>query len=143
MSYNLGQKLKTSARARHLFVAVLVLGCAFGTVTTAAAQNVLPPPTPTAITPPPGNSAYLVGHAQGTQGYVCLPTSTGGTSWTVNAARPEATLFVKFFGQDVQIITHFASINANPNQNATLPVPKGGTRRGRIRSTPARFGQKR
>ena len=126
MSYNLGQKLKTSARARHLFVAVLVLGCAFGTVTTAVAQNVVPPPTPPAITPPAGNSAYLVGHAQGTQGYVCLPTSTGGTSWTINAARPEATLFVKFFGQDVQIITHFASINANPNQNATLPVPKGG-----------------
>ena len=57
--------------------------------------------------------------------FACL-TSTGGTSWTVNAARPEATLFTKFFGQDVQIITHFASINANPNQNATLPVPKGG-----------------
>jgi hypothetical protein len=126
MSNNLGQQLKKSVRVRHLFVAVLVLGCAFGTISTAAAQNVVPPPTPAAIAPPAGNSAYLVGHAQGTQGYVCLPTSTGGTSWTINAARPEATLFVKFFGQDVQIITHFASVNANPNQNATLPVPKGG-----------------
>jgi len=126
MSYNLGQQFKKSARIRHLFVAGLVLGCACGTVTVAAAQNVVPPPTPAAITPPAGNTAYLLGHAQGTQGYVCLPTSTGGTSWTINAARPEATLFVKFFGQDVQIITHFASINANPNQNATLPVPKSG-----------------
>lgn len=127
MSYNLGQQLKTSARARHLFVAVLVLGCAFGTVTTAAAQKVTVPPTPTDITVPEGNTAFLVGHAQGTQGYVCLPdASTGGTSWTINPARPEATLFTKFFGQDVQIITHFASIDANPNQNATLPVPKGG-----------------
>ena len=125
MSYNLGQQTKKSARVRHLFVAVLVLGCAFGTVTTAAAQNVTPPPTPTAITPPAGNSAFLVGHAQGTQGYVCLPTSTGGTSWTINPARPEATLFAKIFGQDIQIITHFASINANPNANG-LPVPLGG-----------------
>jgi Protein of unknown function (DUF3455) len=124
MSYNLGKK--KFARGRHLFVAVLALGCAFGTVTSAAAQNVTVPPTPTDITVPEGNTAFLVGHAQGSQGYVCLPdASTGGTSWTINAARPEATLFTKFFGQDVQIITHFASINANPNAIG-LPVPKGG-----------------
>ena len=126
MNYNAGRQSKTSTRVRPLFVAVLVLGLAFGTVASAVAQNVVPPPTPTAITPPAGNSAYLVGHAQGTQGYVCLPTSTGGTSWTINAARPEATLFAKFFGQDIQIITHFASINANPNENATLPVSQSG-----------------
>ena len=126
MSYNLDQQAKKIARVRYMFVAVLVLGCAFGTVTTAAAQNVTVPPTPTDITVPAGNTAFLVGHAQGSQGYVCLPdASTGGTSWTINAARPEATLFTKIFGQDVQIITHFASINANPNPLG-LPVPKGG-----------------
>ena len=123
MDYNFDQQI---SRVRKLFVAALVLGCVFGTVAHAAAQNIVLPPTPDVITPPPGNSAFLVGHAQGTQGYVCLPTSTGGTSWTINAARPEATLFTKFFGQDVQIITHFASINANPNENATLPVPLSG-----------------
>jgi len=126
MSYNLGQQTKKTARVRYLFVAALVLVCAFGTITHAAAQNVTPPPTPAAITPPAGNAAFLEGHAQGTQGYVCLPTSTGGTSWTINAARPEATLFTKVFGQDIQIITHFTSINANPNGNATLPVPLSG-----------------
>src|SRR5271157_437973 len=126
MNCNLDQPTKRTARVRYRFIAVLVLGCAFGTVATAAAQNVAPPPTPPAITPPAGNSAFLEGHAQGTQGYVCLPTSTGGTSWTINAARPEATLFTKFFGQDIQIITHFTSINANPNENATLPVPLSG-----------------
>jgi hypothetical protein len=125
MSYSFGKQ--KFLRGRHLFVAVLALGCAFGTVTTAAAQNVTVPPTPTDITVPAGNTAFLVGHAQGTQGYVCLPDpNTGGNSWTINAARPEATLFTKIFGQDVQIITHFASIDANPNQNATLPVSKGG-----------------
>ena len=126
MSYNLGQQTRKLARVRSLFVAALVLACVFGTVTHAAAQRITSPPTPSDITPPAGNFAFLEGHAQGSQGYVCLPTSTGGTSWTINAARPEATLFTKFFGQDVQIITHFASINANPNGNASLPVPLSG-----------------
>jgi hypothetical protein len=126
MSNNLGQQTKKTARVRSLFVAVLVLGCAFGTVTQAAAEKVTPPPTPPAITPPAGNSAYLVGHAFGSQGYVCLPDSNGGTSWTINPARPEATLFVDVFGQPFQIITHFTSIDANPNGNAPNPVPPGG-----------------
>jgi Protein of unknown function (DUF3455) len=107
-------------------VAALVLGCAFGTVSHVAAQTLTPPTTPIDITPPEGNTAFLVGHAFGTQGYVCLPAATGGTSWTVNPARPEATLFTDLFGQPVQIITHFASIDANPNDNAPSPVPLGG-----------------
>lgn len=109
MSYNLGQQTKKTARVRTLFGAALVLACAFGTVPLAAAQNVTPPSTPREITPQAGNVAFAVGHALGTQGYICLPTSTGGTSWTVLSARPEATLFQRFFGQDFQIITHFLS----------------------------------
>lgn len=126
MSYNTIKQAKNTVRARGLFVAALVLSCAFGTVTHAAAQRVVPPTTPDAITPPAGNTAFLVGHALGTQGYVCLPTPTGGTSWTINNARPEATLFTDVFGRPVQIITHFTSIDANPNENAPNPVPLGG-----------------
>lgn len=96
---------------RNLFASFLVLACALTTVSLAAAQTVKPPATPTAITPEAGNSAFLVGHALGSQGYVCLPTADGGTSWTINAARPEATLFADVFGHPVQIITHFASVN--------------------------------
>src|SRR5205807_5343190 len=69
-----------------LFRATLVLACAFGTVSLAAAQ-VTPPVTPSTIAVPAGNSAYLVGHAFGSQGYTCLPTSTGGTAW--NPSRSE------------------------------------------------------
>ena len=131
MSYKLNQQAKKTARVRSLFVAALVLACAFGTVTRAAAQNaiqkVTPPPTPIDITPPAGNSAFLVGHAFGSQGYICLPDGAGGTSWTINAARPEATLFTKFFGQDVQIITHFASINANPKEGVSVPLSGNAT----------------
>ena len=115
-NYNFGQQPKKTARVRSMFVAALVLACAFGTVIHAAAQNVTVPPTPSEITPEAGNVAFAVGHAQGTQGYICLPTSTGGTSWTVLAARPEATLFVKIFGKDVQIITHFLSPDNSLNR---------------------------
>ena len=121
------QQTKKTARVRTLFVAALVLACAFGTVTNAAAQKVVPPATPVDITPPAGNVAFLVGHAQGTQGYVCLPAANGGTSWTVNNARPEATLFTDAFGLNFQIITHFASINANPKDGVTVPLSGNAT----------------
>jgi len=76
------------------------------------------------ITPPAGNSLFLATRAVGTQGYVCLPKD-GGASWTVNGARPEATLFANFFGEPVQIITHFLSPDTNPNEDAPNPVPFG------------------
>ncbi len=83
--------------------------------------------TDSGITPEVGNVAFLLGHAKGTQGYVCLPSSSGSTSasWTVNNARPEATLFTNVFGQEVQIITHFLSPDAKPNGFAPTPLPFG------------------
>lgn len=125
MSYNFSQQTKKTARVRGLFVAVLVLACAFGTVHQAAAQ-VAPPPVPDLIAVPVGNSPYLVGHASGSQGYTCLPTATGGTAWSPTA-RPEATLFTDFFGQDFQIITHFQSINENPKPNIVPPASGNAT----------------
>src|SRR6266568_9095124 len=125
MNYNVNQQTKTTARVRRLYVAALALACAFGTVTNAAAQKITSPTTPTLITPPAGNSAFLLGHALvGTQGYVCLPKGAGA-SWTVKNARPEATLFTTFFGQDFQIITHFLSPDTNPNEAAPNPLPFG------------------
>jgi hypothetical protein len=113
------QQTSKTTRVRGMFAAALLLVCAFSTVTYAAAEDVTPPVTPSKITPPVGNTAFLVGHATGTQGYTCLPLGTGA-SWTVNSPRPEATLFTKFFGQDVQIITHFLSPDTDPN--APKPV---------------------
>jgi hypothetical protein len=127
MSLNLGHLTKMTTRTRTPFVSALVLAFVFGTVTHARAQKITPPTTPSAITPPTGNSAFLLGHAVGTQGYVCLPTSTGAStaSWTVNGSRPEATLFTSFFGRDVEIVTHFLSPNTNPNEFAANPIPFG------------------
>jgi len=79
------------------------------------------PTTSDTIAPPAGNSAFLLGQAVGTQGYVCLPNGTGGASWTVNGARPEATLFTKIFGEAFQIITHFLSPVVNPNDIGPKP----------------------
>jgi len=133
MNYNLGQQTKKTARVRSLFVAALVLACALGAVTLAAAQ-VTPPPVPDTIAVPAGNSAYLVGHAFGSQGYTCLPTSTGGAAWNPTA-RPEATLFTDFFGQQFQIITHFQSINANPKPGVTVPLSGNVTWQGSLDSS--------
>jgi Protein of unknown function (DUF3455) len=141
MSNNAGQQTKKAARVRRLYVAAFVLACSFGTVSRAAAQTVTPPTIPSIITPPAGNSAFLVGHAFGTQGYVCLPTGTGAASWTVNGARPQATLFGSFFGQDVQIITHFLSPDENlPTSSPQAHYPSA-TRPGRVLSIATRCGQ--
>ena len=121
----MSNKVRQIARVRSFFAAALVLACAFSTVTLAGAQ-VTPPTTPDTIAVPVGNSAYLVGHAFGSQGYTCLPTSTGGTAWNPSA-RPEATLFTDLFGSQFQIITHFQSVNANPKPDVTVPLSGNAT----------------
>jgi hypothetical protein len=125
MSKSLSQQARASARGRTLLGAAFVLACAFGTVTHAAAQNPNFPEVPDTIKPREGNTPFFIAHAFGSQGYTCLPTSDGGTAWSTNA-RPEATLFIKVFGHLVQVITHFASIDANPNEFAPDTVPLSG-----------------
>lgn len=122
MSFNIGMQHQ-GARLRNLFGVALVL--AIGTVTYAGAQ-VTPPTTPDTIAVPVGNSAFLVGHAFGSQGYTCLPTATGGTAWNPTA-RPEATLFSDISGAQFQIITHFQSINENPKKGVTVPLSGNAT----------------
>ena len=115
MRYNREQKTVMIARVRKLFAAALVLGSALAMAVPALAED---------ITPPVGNTQFLSTHAVGTQGYICLPQDTGA-AWNFNGARPEATLFQKFFGHDVQVITHFLSPDTNPNKIAPDPLPFG------------------
>lgn len=125
MSYNLGQHPGETGKTQILLAAVLVLLIwAFCMAIWAGAQRVTSRTTPAIITPPPGNQVFLVGRAVGTQGYVCLPTNTG-VSWLVNGSRPEATLFTGARGHEVQIINHYLSPDANPNQFAPKPLPFG------------------
>ena len=77
----------------------------------AAAQVVTPPAVPANLEVPDGTIPYLMAHAEGTQNYVCLPTSSGYT-WTFFG--PQATLFDDG-GQ--QVTTHFLS--PNPAEGGT------------------------
>ena len=75
----------------------------------ASAANVTPPPLPPGLAPvPAGNEAFLVGHATGTQNYVCLPSGSG---FAFTLFTPQATLFSD---NEMQIITHYFSPNLNP-----------------------------
>jgi len=118
-------RLNPPVTIHRLSCVALVFGCVFGIITNAAAQNQSFPVTP-GLAPPVGNLPYLEGHALGTQGYVCLPGAGGTNSWTVNSARPEATLTINVFGIPVQIITHFASLETNPNEFGKPFVLPGG-----------------
>jgi hypothetical protein len=69
---------------------------------------------PHALKVPPGHDPYLVGHAIGTQNYMCLATATAMT-WRFIG--PQATLFQAAAGTPQQITTHFLS--ANPIEHGT------------------------
>ena len=70
-------------------------------------------PVPANLEVPDGNTPYLMAHAEGTQNYFCVPTSSGHT-WTFFG--PQATLFDDG-GQ--QVTTHFLSPDAGGTPRAT------------------------
>ena len=84
------------ARTLTAALALLALTPAF-----AHAAKPSPPVVPSTIQAPVGNVPFLLGHATGTQNYICQPSSTG-YAWTIVA--PAATL-VDDKGK--QIVTHF------------------------------------
>ena len=121
MNHNCRKKFSAGLAAHRIIPGLLAAFAVLAFSGVASAQGqVTSLGAPAIITPPAGNSAFLAGHGVGTQGYVCLPTGTGA-SWTVNNARPEATLFSNIFGAAVQIITHFLSPNTNPNEFSPNP----------------------
>ena len=92
--------------------AMLGLGL-MGAGQAAHAKRVIPPSVPANLQVPAGNTAFLVGHATGTQNYVCLPSGTG---FAYVLFTPEATLFDD---HNRQIITHFFSPNLAPDPGET------------------------
>jgi hypothetical protein len=90
----------------------------------AYADHVTPPPVPANIQVPAGNTAFLEGHAVGTQNYICLPCPNASTPPTMVCPAsgfawilftPQATLFND---ADKQVTTHFFS--PNPFENDTV-----------------------
>jgi uncharacterized protein DUF3455 len=78
----------------------------------AHAGEIIVPPVPDNIQVLPPNKVFLVGHAVGTQNYVCLP-SGAGFAWSLFT--PQATLFA---GRHQQLTTHFFS--PNPIEGSTV-----------------------
>jgi len=108
-------KPKNQATRRVLLTAcATVLAVAF-TVSlpqSAHAEKVTPPPVPAGLEVSSDFEAFLVGHAIGTQNYVCQPS---GGSFAFVLFTPQATLFDD---ADHQIITHFFS--PNPDEGGTI-----------------------
>ena len=69
------------------------------------AHDLTPPPVPYELEVPAGHRPFLLGHATGTQNYICLPSGSG-FAWAF--VGPQATLFND---DDRQITTHFLSPN--------------------------------
>lgn len=86
---------------------------------TSGSSSITPPPVPTDVQVEEGNKVFLVGHATGTQNYVCLPCIQGTPNCPLGVAfnlfTPQATLFDD---QGEQIITHFFS--PNPFENGVI-----------------------
>jgi hypothetical protein len=96
-------KLRMSRKTTAFIVAftITVSGAAY------AAERITPPAVPSIITAHAGFKPFLVGHAIGTQNFICAPAATeSGFDWLFIG--PQATLF----NADLeQIATHYQSKN--------------------------------
>lgn len=88
-------------RFSSFIVAALAVAAPFA----AMATNVNPPKVPDTLAVPAGSKAFLIGHAVGTQNYICLPDGAGA-KWVLFG--PQATVFDD---RGTQIMTHFLSPN--------------------------------
>ena len=98
-----------------IIMASAVVGTAVPAAQALAAQEsfaITVPPVPDDIKVPAGNKVFLVGHAVGTQNYVCLPS---GKDFKFTLFTPQATLFSD---DGRQLMTHYFS--SNPFEGGTI-----------------------
>ena len=118
-------RIRSSQRSALVAAASAALVVLTVGVSRAEAQ-VIPPLVPQNIEVDYGNTAFLIGHATGTQNYICVVTN-GGFAWTFFG--PQATLFGD---DDQQLTTHFLSSNprwpsqAPPIRPSSRPAPFPG-----------------
>ena len=104
------------ARLLRVCAAALALSSPAGLPQVVHAANVTAPPVPDTLRVPMGNKAFRVGHAVGTQSYICQPS--GATfAWTF--VKPQATLSDD---NHEQIVTHFLSTNQFETPAAARPT---------------------
>ena len=81
------------------------------------AADVTPPPVPSDLQVDAGNKAFLVGHAVGTQNYICRPSTSSSSGVAFALFTPQATLFSD---NNKEVITHF--FGPNPFESNTDPT---------------------
>ncbi|HKQ16621.1 MAG TPA: DUF3455 domain-containing protein [Steroidobacteraceae bacterium] len=94
-------------RSSSFIAAVLAVTAPFA----ALATHIDPPQVPNTLAVPAGSKAFLIGHAVGTQNYICLPDGAAA-KWVLFG--PQATVFDD---DGKQIMTHFLS--PNPAESGT------------------------
>jgi len=114
------QEYKTAHRIRVLVSATCLVAAVTASLPhPARARQITPPPMPPNLQVDlTKNEAFLEGHAQGTQNYICLPTDDGNEGFQFMLFTPEATLFDSVDGKQVTI--HFFSVNPNPSDGGMI-----------------------
>jgi hypothetical protein len=109
-------------RGLRLIACISTLGTAFMVAFphVAHAQNVTPPSVPGKLQVPEGNEAFLIGHAFGSQDYVCA-ASGSGVAFVLTT--PEAVLFDN---PARRVVNHFFS--PNPGEGGTIRATWQSTR---------------
>jgi hypothetical protein len=100
--------LQSLSRRRWTVSLVALVGACLALLPSGlSAHDLTLPPVPRELKVPAGHRPFLLGHASGTQNYICLPKKADpGFAWTLFG--PQATLFND---DGMQIITHFLSPN--------------------------------
>src|SRR5690349_3244821 len=119
---------RNAAHRRHIARRVRLVAC-IGALATAFmialppaahAQSVTPPSVPDTLKVPEGNEAFLIGHAFGSQDYVCA-ASGSGVAFVLTT--PEAVLFDT---PARRVVNHFFS--PNPVEGGTIRATWQSTR---------------
>jgi hypothetical protein len=106
--------LQSLSRRRWTVSLVALVGACLALLPSGlSAHDLTLPPVPRELKVPAGHRPFLLGHASGTQNYICLPKKADpGFAWTLFG--PQATLLND---DGMQIITHFLS--PNPEEDGT------------------------
>lgn len=107
MKYSNASENRTASRILVLSAApALAAALAVSAAHSAPTGEIVPPPVPDAVRVPEGNVPFFMGHATGTQNYMCLPVELNKYDWVL--VTPQATLFND---NDKPVATHFFSLN--------------------------------
>jgi hypothetical protein len=122
MNCNVPSKQTTRRIIPSAIAAALTLACAVSLP--AHAGRVQTPTVPPELRVDAGSHAFLVGHAFGTQNYVCAPSTASNTGVAYVLFTPEATLTNE---DGDQLITHYFSPDEALNPDQTLRDPNTST----------------